>query len=204
MDPLPTSISSVFGLLATYLQERRRRNEAKRQATLEEYTEWLRRREHAGAVSLLESNRKLMLAVQHLLDTGHEELIERFDRLETMLTLVLGSTAEWGELVRSLDPSAGLSEQAIEILRWFDASGASMVFQANSMQGVSLVPNAGGDNYSPNDPRFFEDDLVTLVGVGLLIPGYGSDGSPKYTITRAAVNFVKSLPAPADDNREKP
>lgn len=202
MDPATLiSFSSVFGLMATFLQERRGREEAQTQATLQEYIEWLRRRDHAEVVTMLGSNHQLSQAIQHLLMTGHDELLERFDRLETMLTLVLGTTAEWGELVRSIHPHAGLSDQAIEILRWFDGTGASRVIEFRSMGGVvALIPPKGGGNFSPKDERFFTDDMETLVGLGLLIPDFGSRGSRNYTITRAAVKLVKSLPQATDDS----
>ncbi len=193
MDPIYGSISSVFGLLATFFQERQRSHDAQQQATIQEYIEWLRRRDHAQAVTLLQSNRDLMIAVRGLLDTNHEELLGRFDHLEHMLALVLGSSAEWGELARSLDPNAGLSEQAVEILRWFDASGGSKVIQINTRDGAILISDGKGENYTPIDPRFMEDDMNTLVGLGLLNLGYNSQGSPTYTITRSAVDLVKRL-----------
>lgn len=201
MEPLSASISSLFGLLATFLQERQRQQDTTAQATIQEYTEWLRRREHNEVISLLGANREFTLAVQHLLSVGHDELLARLDRLENMLNLVLGSTVEWGELVRSIDPNAGLSSQAIEILRWFDATGASVVFQVNTSAGIVLVPREGGENYSPDENRFFEDDMATLVGLGLLLPGYGSDGSPTFTLTRAAIKLMKTLPSQMHPSR---
>lgn len=192
------SLSSICGLLATFLQERERRHDGQQQATIEEYTEWLRRGEHTEIVSLLESNHALASSVQRLLTTGHDELINRFDRLENMLNLVLGATEDWGALVRSIEPNAGLSAQSLEILRWFDASGASMVIQVATREGVVLLPNKGRGNYTPSENRFFEDDMAALVGLGLLIPGYGSRGSPNFTFTRAAADLVRSLPMPAE------
>ena len=197
MEPATmASISSVFGLMATFFQERRGREEAQTQATLQEYIEWLRRREHTEAIAMLESNQKLTLAIEHLLSDGHDELVERFDRLETMLSLILGSTDEWGELVKSIDPTAGLSDQAIEILRWFDATGASMAIEHNDRSGVALIPREGGENYAPEDSRFFVDDMETLVALNLLGYGFNSRGTPNYTITRAAAKLVKCLPEP--------
>lgn len=198
MDPLSTSISSAFGLLATFLQERRERKEAQEQATVRDYTEWLRRREHTEALVMLESNHQLSQAIQHLLMTGHDELLERFDHLEAMLNLILGSTTEWGELARSIDPNAGLSDQALDILRWLDGTGATMAIAVETRSGTFLIPREGGGNYAPDDQRFFPNDLASLVGLGLLILGYGSQGSANYTITRAAVALVKSLPDPAE------
>jgi len=55
MDPLSASISTVLMNLAAFLQERRGRAEAQTQATIQEYTEWLRRREHTEALAMLES-----------------------------------------------------------------------------------------------------------------------------------------------------
>lgn len=201
---LTATLSTMLGLLAQFVQERRAGKDAQHQATIQEYTEWLRRREHADAVGLLESNKGLMMAVQHMLNAGHDELLERFDRLESMLNLFLGSTAEWGELVKSIDPKAGLSDQAIDILRWFDDTGTSTAIRADTRKGAFLVSDGEGGNYDPSEPRFFADDMATFVNLGLLILGYGPDGSSNYTITRSAVEFVKSLPGPAGGRADIP
>lgn len=192
------SISSIFGLLATFLQEREGRHDAQVHATIEEYTEWLRRREHAEAVSLLESNRDLMTAVHRMLSASHDDLHDRFDRLESILSHLLASNPDWSELIKSISPAAGLSEQAINILRWLDATGASMAIRVNTRARAVLVPNGRGGNYEASEPRFLTDDLMALVNLGLMIPGYGSDGSSNYTITRAAVEFLKYISSSVD------
>lgn len=147
MDPIATTVSQILSLFAMFLQDRRGRKETQTQATLQDYIEWLRRREHNEVVTLLESNSQLMHAIQHMLSVGHEELIVRFDQLKAMLTTILGSTENWGELVKSINAAAGLSDQAIEILRWFDDTGASMAIEMNLRSGIFLVPKEGGGNY---------------------------------------------------------
>ncbi len=66
-----------------------------------------------------------------------------------------------------------------------------MAAKATSMEGVCLVSDGKGKNYSPSDGRFVDDDLMTLVRAGLLIPDFGSNGTPNYKITRAAVSLVR-------------
>lgn len=195
MDPATLiSLSSVFGLMATFFQERRGRKETETHATLQDYIEWLERGRHTEIVELLKSNQDLMAATDRFMRTGHDEILDRFDRLETLLSLIMGVTAEWGELIKSIDPNAGLSEQAIEILRWFDATGASGAFELKFMGGaVALATSDSDGTYYPNDQRFYADDMKSLVGLGLLIPGVGSKGSRKFTITRAAIALVQSL-----------
>lgn len=203
MEPI-TTISQILSLFAMFLQERQGRTESQSQATLQDYVEWLRRCEHTEVITLLESNSQLMHAIQHLLSVGHEELIERFDRLEAMFAIILGSTEDWGDLAKSIDATAGLSDQAIEILRWFNATGASMAIVHKDRSGVLLVPKEGGGNYVPVDTRFFTDDMETLVALSLLGYGFGSRGTPNYTITRAAVNLINSLPELVKDNTDIP
>tara|TARA_R110002072_G_scaffold243698_2_gene402893 strand:+ start:9324 stop:9929 length:606 start_codon:yes stop_codon:yes gene_type:complete len=192
------SLSSVFGLMATFFQERRGRKEAQTQATLQEYIEWLERGRHTELVELLRSNQDLMTATDRFMRTGHEEILDRFDQLEETLAQSLISTPGWAELTQSLNPKARLSKQAVDILRWFDATGASNVIELRHHGGTALVPmegSGGHGNYEPepDEARFFEADLELLCDLGLLIDGMNSKGDRKYTIKREAVDLVRSL-----------
>tara|TARA_R110000744_G_scaffold343773_2_gene448998 strand:- start:15021 stop:15653 length:633 start_codon:yes stop_codon:yes gene_type:complete len=209
MDPLSATISSTFGLLATFLQERRSRKEAKTQTTIVDYIEWLRRREHTEAVSLLESNHQLSEAIQNLLSINHSELLERICQLEETIIQALNRMPEWAVLVSSITNQPKLSEQAIEILQWFNSTGASRAIGfPPGRGGEGLVPMdgiGGVGRYEPKaeDLRLFPDDMKKLVKIGLLthIP---SSGSPKYGITREAINLVKNLPDPPEVNSNNP
>lgn len=188
------SLSSIFGLMATFFQERRGRKEAQTQATLQEYIEWLERGRHTEIVELLRSNQDLMAATDRFMRTGHDEIIDRFDRLEDMLAGSLISTPGWAELTQSLNPNARLSKQAVDILRWFDATGGSQAIMFKHRGGSFLSAQDGsGGQFQPTEPRFFEADLESLVNHDLLLPSFGSKGSPIFTITRPAVDLVQSL-----------
>ncbi|ANB16330.1 Hypothetical protein I596_293 [Dokdonella koreensis DS-123] len=43
-----------------------------------------------------------------------------------------------------------------------------------------------------DDPRFLEDDLTTLVDLGLLDLSYNSKGGRLFSLKRAAARFVES------------
>jgi hypothetical protein len=195
MDPATmTSISSVFGLMATFLQERQGRKEAQVQATRKEFIEWLNRKRHTLLLEHLQSNNELMLAIQHLLNTGQDELLERFDRLESMLALILGRSDGWGALAQSLIPNAGLSDQACSILRQFDECDASEVYTDHDRGLLKIYPLDGKHGQVPfklPERRFVEDDLEILVGLGLLIQGWGDH--PRYKITREAIKLAQSF-----------
>jgi hypothetical protein len=187
---------SVIGLMATFAQERRGQSDSETQATIEDYKEWLRRGQHDTLIGMLDSNQELLVATDRFLRSGQEEILERLGLLEESLAQSLISTAGWAEITLSLNPKAWLSQQAVDILRWFDATGGSNAVRSNTRGGVSLVPNgSGADEYKPveESARFFDADLETLVGHGLLIEGVGSEGSTIYTITREAIHLVCNL-----------
>lgn len=209
MDPLSASISSVFGLMATFFQERRGRKGDETQATIHEYIEWLDRGRHNEVVELLRSNQDLMTATERFMRIGQQEIIDRFDRLEERLAQSLISTPGWAEITQSLNPKARLSKQAVDFLRWFDSTGASSVLEFNHREGSAWVPmdgSGGVGNFEPDpsDARFFDADLDLLGGLELLIEGTGSKGSRKFTITREAVDLIRSIPDPSDDTTDNP
>lgn len=193
MEPTLTTISSLTGLLATYLQERESKRTANERATLEEYKEWLRRAEHSEAVTLLQENRDIATAVQGLLSGSHDELLARFDRLESNLVTVLSSIPDWSAVTRALFPNGGLSEQAIDFLRWFDGSRSDKVIEVKSGAGTLFIHEGRGEKFVPKEPRFINDDLEMLVQLGFVIPGFTSTGSPKFSITRSGVAFIQQL-----------
>lgn len=212
MDPATLiSLSSVFGLMATFFQERRGRNEAQTQATLQEYIEWLERGRHTELVELLRSNQGLMNATDRFMRAGHDEILDRFDRLEEMLAKSLISTPGWGEITQALRPKTRLSKQAIDILRWFDATGSSRVMELKHRGGSALVPMEGSNgqgNFEPGpDPeeaRFFNADLDQLIGLGLLNGDCNTKGDRIFIITREAVDLIRSIPNTTDESAENP
>lgn len=210
MDPATLiSLSSVFGLMATFFQERRGRNETQTQATLQEYIEWLERGRHTEIVELLRSNQNLMNATDRFMRAGHDEIINRFDRLEEMLAKSLNSAPGWAEITQSLNPNAQLSKQAVDILRWFEGTGGTKAIEFPPRAGGGgLCPIDGhGNKYEPEaeDTRFFRDDLDSLVRLGYLIALHRAPReTPKYAITRAAVALVASFPDSTDETAHNP
>ncbi|MEQ1860726.1 MAG: hypothetical protein ABMA13_12395 [Chthoniobacteraceae bacterium] len=47
------------------------------------------------------------------------------------------------------------------------------------------------------DRRFFDDDMATLAGLGLLI-AVPSSGDPQYRLTRAGERFIRELARPGE------
>lgn len=190
MEPLTVSISSIVGLLATFLQERRGRRDFDKTATLSEYTEWLRRCEHTKTVELLESNGSLASSIQELLGQNQEDLLERFDRLEGLMNQIVGSSTVWHQIAHSINPEAGLSKQAIGFLRWFSEEGTETAFEVRAPTETMVFTSSPSGSYTPPEPRFYKDDMSTLVEAGLLRREKNTSGSWTYTITRAAVALV--------------
>ena len=203
------SLSSVFGLMATFFQERRSRKEAETQATLQEYIEWLERGRHTELVELLRSNHNLMNATDRFMQRGHDEILDRFDKLEEMLAKSLISTPGWTEITQSLSLKARLSKQAVDLLRWFDATGSSKVLEVNTRDGSFLIPmesSGGQGNYAPDpdEARFFNADLDLLVGLRLLTEDVNTKGDRIFIITREAVDLVTSIEDSTNESANHP
>ena len=56
-----------------------------------------------------------------------------------------------------------------------------------------LIIGGKGGQIEYSEPQFIEDDLNTLLRLGLLNQDYNSKGDPLYIVTRAAVKFLATL-----------
>lgn len=189
-------LSDLVGKMAKFYQEYRGRKETKTQATLQDYIEWLERGRHTELVDLLRSNQDLMAATDRFMRAGHDEILDRFDRLEEMLTKSLISTPGWAEIMQSLNHKLRLSDQAYSILQQFDTCEASVVYTDTDRGKLKVYPLDGKHGQVPfniKEQRFLEDDLETLAALGLLLREWGQP--PRYKITRVAVDLVRSIPS---------
>jgi hypothetical protein len=91
----------------------------------------------------------------------------------------------------SINPEAILSEQAIDILRQCDSHEGNRFLKVetcDSTQYIFLRCAQGSLTYT--DARFMDDDLATLVDLGLLRQDFSSKGDPIFVFTRAGSRLV--------------
>lgn len=99
-------------------------------------------------------------------------------------------------------PGARISGNALDFLRAFERSGSSEVLEIIVAMGRMIVPIDGGsshETFQHTDWRFFEDDISTLLELGLLRLRYDDRSQRVFIFTRNASNLVQLL-----DGRQVP
>ena len=190
MDPLTgaTTFATIVGLLSNFKSERSG-------SELSEFIEWLKQKNHEDVASGIVANKALVNDLSQILATNHNELREKLSALNDIIAGIASNISVFSALATSTNPESIISEQAIEIVRQLVESGAKEFIEIKVMSGepdtYQLMGGPGAIKYS--EPLFMEDDLNTLVGLGLLHLEYGSRGSRRFQITRNAVKFVSVL-----------
>jgi len=186
-----TSFATIVSLLADFVAHRGA-NEGK---SFDEFMAWLSEQRHDEIKSLLELNTNTTIGIKALLGESQKEILERLQSLDrSMATFAAGFDAYRG-LAEAARPRSALSAQAISLLKQFYDSGASKVLQTKCLSGTALHVVDGPSNASLefSDPRFLNDDLTTLVELGLLDLDYNGRGERLFVFKRSAARFVESL-----------
>lgn len=180
------SFATIVGLLGQY------RSEKGDQAQLEynDFMEWLARANHNELKDLLEINTNATIYIKALLNQGHQAFKQKLDKIDAAITAFASTIEGFDSLAKAVNPDSILSEQAISILRQFQASGASKVLEIKIMAGTQYMFIDASGNLDIAEPIFVEDDLRTLLECGLLRHDFNSKGDNLYIFTRAASRLV--------------
>jgi hypothetical protein len=185
-----THFATVVGLLADFSSLRL----AKSDKDYSDFLSWLSENRHEDIVRLLELNGATATSIKALLHQDRALLIQKLDQLDKSLATIASSIDGLQPLAEAVRPGARLSPQALRILREFDASGAGKALETRTLSGRSLMLFEGADGLIKfDDPRFADDDLNTLVEIGLLRLDYNSNGKKVYIFTRLAADVLKTL-----------
>lgn len=193
MDPLTGALtfSTVVSLVSQFRSERG----ADAQSDFNEFLEWLVTNQHEGLKTLIEGNAQTTIGIKVLLQEQHDELKQRLDSLDAALAAYASALPGFADISGALRPDAVLSQQALSILKQFDESGASKVLGVfDTGRPALLCISSARRQIEIDDVRFLEDDLATLVELGLLRHDFTDSGKDLYIFTRAASNLVRSIP----------
>lgn len=183
-----SAFATVVGLLSDFVSQRK-------QAKAEDYQEfldWLTEHRHAEIVELLCQQSRTVTSIKALMTQDRQELNERLEGLDRVIAGFAGAIDELKPVAEALHPGAALSEQALSILRQFHQAGASKALSLSEFGGPSTIFIDGKQgNLVIPDERFRDDDLSTLVDLGLLRLEYNSNGRPMYIYTRRADVLVR-------------
>ena len=181
------SFATIVGLLSSFKAERSG-------TKLDDFIEWLKEKHHEGIALSITQNQALSSQLQSVLALNHKELVQRLDSLDQVLSSVASHIEAFSSLATAIRPSSVLSAQAISVIKQFVASGAKEFWQTQYLSDLGpkfMLVGASG-NLDVTDPRFIEDDLNTLVELGILRLKHGSKGTKQFVITRQAVVLAES------------
>jgi len=208
MEPLTaaSAFATIVGLLSNFKAERH-----SVKPTSEDFLRWLEERGFVEIASQSKRNSSLLLSIEQLLKEEVAVLEEKFavlDRSLASLASMIGILAPLAEAVR---PNERLSKQAISILVCMEEKQATSITTSYTRDSpypsLYTFPQAGTPDCL--EPRFLEDDLKTLVKLGLLRPGSKTQSGRSYGFTRDASRLVRSMgeqqiePLPDPESEEK-
>lgn len=201
MDPLTLagSFATIVGLLGTYRAERR----ATESASLNDFLEWLKDRGFEELTSEIEKNTRASDSIGAMISENSEVLLGRLDRVDRTLSAIASHFEGVGSLALALRAVDVLSQPAISLLIEME-SGQVDVFWISYASDRPPLLEARAGRFEHRDPRFLEDDLATMVELGLLRPDQNPKGDRLYRFTRAASTFVREMQIPGSNQPAPP
>ncbi|TXH75653.1 MAG: hypothetical protein E6Q88_03400 [Lysobacteraceae bacterium] len=155
---------------------------------------WLTENRHDEIRGMLLSNAATTVSVKSLLMDSRQIILERLSSLDKTLATVASGIEQYRDLALIAYPSSELSDQAYAILEQFYDSGATAVLEVKYLSDpIELAYIDGPDNGSITytEPRFVEDDLTTLVELGLLGIDHNGRGKRIFKFKRTAAALVE-------------
>lgn len=193
MDPvtLSATFASVVGLLCNFKAERS-------SGDLNQFIAWLKEMHLEDVAAGIECNKALSMQLSGLMMTNHEELISRLARLDEVISSVAAHMDGFSGVATAIHPGIQLSDQAVSIVRQLVEAKAHYFMEHRSKSRdfeteLILIRAEKPGDISFTEHMFLDDDLASLVGIGLLRLEYAERGSRKFYVTREAVRFISSI-----------
>lgn len=194
MEPLSAALtfSTITGLMGQFQAGRSSREQHDYSAFLE----WLVQHQHEEIKAELEKDHKLAGEIQTLLAQDLAQIHKKLNQLNLMVATVASRLDGFSGIACATNPESVLSEHAVSILRQMKDSGGSRFKASRYSWSYELSIRVLGPPHGElevENPQFIEDDLETLVDLGLLRPDMTSKGDPVYIYTRAAENVLGQI-----------
>ncbi|MDO8345863.1 MAG: hypothetical protein Q7T48_21875 [Cellvibrio sp.] len=186
MELIPSFIT-VVSLIGQFRAER----SGLAGADFNEFMIWLVDANQVELKVLVEQNPRTVIGIKALLNEQNKVFRKRLEMLDSALAAYSSSLPGFSDLTDGLSPQSAISDQALNILQEFDASGGSKFIVADSNDELAaLLYLDADDGIGIEDARFLQEDLNTLVNLKLLRHGYNSRGEAIYHLTRTASRLV--------------
>lgn len=184
--------AQIVSLLADFTAQK----SSKDMLSIQEFSEWLATHGHADVMRAIEQNQAMTVGVKAALAEGRTELLEKLRSLDEKITAVAAGLGPLDEIGRAIYPNAALSKQACDILRAFEQQQATEALESHRRGGPALILVGGtnsGLQFHAGEPRFYEDDLSLLIGLGLLSLSYNKSNGRVLRLTRLGSQIGKQL-----------
>ncbi len=184
------AFATIVGLLHDYLSERRTVSHDE----YKNFIHWLESKRHDQLLSLINSNLSISGNIKSLLNENTETVLQRLNSIDNVLAKLSSKVVGLSEIAKAVKPSQTLSDQAISILKQLhDLEGTFFVELKSAGSPSFVVWGTKGGDIRYKEPQFVEDDLRTLVDLGLLRLDYNDSRERLFYITRGAIVLLKTL-----------
>jgi hypothetical protein len=188
--------ANIVSLIAQFADQRSERS-AK---NYEEFRAWLSDNRHEDIVKYLDQHSAALTGIKMFLSQNNEIVLNRLANIDRNLAALAAGTVELEGIALAIYPGAKLSRNALDFLREFEKSGSGRALESRTNDGRSILPfdeTNSGPEFQCADWRFFEDDIATLVELGLLHIAHNKQGYRIFIYTRAASDLVRLLEPPS-------
>jgi hypothetical protein len=175
---ITTALASIIGLIGTYKSESR----AGEERDFDRYIDWLRRQEHHSVVNLILSNNEYTRSVRDLIEDKHGQVMAKLESLDKIITAIAGRIDIFQPLA-SVVGKARLSDQAVSVLHQLNEAKCGRFLEIPCEETTYEILDGSGE-ITFSEPRFIDDDLLTLCEYGFLRLSYNQSGDRIFTITR--------------------
>lgn len=192
MNPIEAStiLATLVGLICNWKQERGS------QATdrFQDFMVWLSHHHFESLRERIFASDELQRQLGELLQQDLADLGAKLDAIAGAISSVADKIDTLSQVGRALGASAeALSDQAAEILKFFDQSGAIRLLVSDFPRACVFLPENRVVQFS--EARFVEADVAALESLGFInLVDQNSSGSPIYALTRAGTAFASTLP----------
>lgn len=190
MDPI-TALATIVQLLGLYRQETERREDMNSDA----FMRWLQSHNHNELKEIIHNQSYLQEQVTVLLRADHTHIMSQLDRLSELTMSIAQQFDSLAPISRSGPSNRRLPTQAVDLLHSIalnESQGFQLVAVVGGVKLPVLIPS--GRTGELPEPNFIEEDCDLLTSIGYLRQRITQRGEIQYVITRAGLDFARSLP----------
>jgi hypothetical protein len=190
MEPFTAAMTfaTTVSLLSDFVASRKRGQAP----TVEDFQQWLREANRTDVLDSIARSHASTVSLKAVFNERADEILSRLHGLDTQLARIAASFGPLGLLAIDLRPDARISEGSVEILLAMERAGASIAIEVQDFRGMTLVFDAQSINFTPSDPRFYEDDVAVLVETGMVRESLNRSGRRVLQITRQGAQLARA------------